>query len=272
MKKLLLFLSIILFASCEEVVNVDLSTAAPRLVIEASINWKKGTSGNVQTIKLSTTTGYYQNEIPKVTGATVFVTNSSNTVFNFIEETSPNTSTGKYTCNNFSPVIDETYFLTILYNGQTYTASEKLLATPSITDVEQRNDLGFNGNEIGIKVNFNDIQNQSNFYLFRFDTTINAFAEYQTLKDEFSQGNTISALYSNKGLVPGNTINLTIYGASEMYYNYMNLLLGNANAAGPFQTPPTKVRGNIINQSNFNNYALGYFRLSEVDKLEYTIQ
>lgn len=272
MKRLLLFLSIILFASCEEVVNVDLPTATPRLVIEASINWQKGTSGNMQTIKLSTTTGYYENAIPKVAGATVFITNTANTIFSFIEETSPNSITGKYTCNNFHPTIRETYILTILYKGQTYMASEKLLPTPSITDVEQRNDLGFNSNEIGIKVNFNDIPNQSNFYLSRFDTTVNAFTEYQTLKDEFSQGNNLSALYSNEGLVAGNTVNTTIYGVSEMYYNYMNLLLGNANGSGPFQTPPTKVRGNIINTTNSANYALGYFRLGEVDKLEYTIQ
>ena len=53
-----------------------------KLVIDASIKWQKGTIGNDQTIKLSTTTGFYDSVIPTVSGATVFVTNSSNTVFN----------------------------------------------------------------------------------------------------------------------------------------------------------------------------------------------
>ncbi|MFD0778445.1 hypothetical protein ACFQZF_08170 [Flavobacterium myungsuense] len=36
------------FNSCEDVVNVDLNAAPPKLVIDASINWEKGTSGNLQ--------------------------------------------------------------------------------------------------------------------------------------------------------------------------------------------------------------------------------
>ncbi|WP_445737601.1 DUF4249 domain-containing protein [Mariniflexile sp.] len=271
MKKLLLLLSIIFLNSCEEVIDVDLTTSASRLVIDASINWEKGTSGNIQTIRISTTTGYYQTEIPKVTGATVYVTNSFNNVFVF-NELNTGVNTGKYVCTNFIPEIGETYTLTIIYNGKTYTASEKLLDTPSITDVEQRNDLGLNSDEIGIKVNFNDFPNQSNFYLSRFESTVNVFPEYETLKDEFSQGNTISTLFSNEDLATSDVVNIAIYGVSEMYYNYMKLIIGNTNSNGPFQTPPTSVRGNIINQTDEDDYVLGYFRLGEVDKLEYIVQ
>ena len=49
-----LILSLFIFSSCEKVINVDLNTAAPKLVIDGSIKWKKGTDGNEQTIKLST--------------------------------------------------------------------------------------------------------------------------------------------------------------------------------------------------------------------------
>ena len=86
MKKILLFIFFIFLTTCEEVVDVHLSTAAPRLVVDATINCNRGTTGTVQTIKLSSTTGYYQSEIPKVSGATVFIKNSANQVFNFIEE------------------------------------------------------------------------------------------------------------------------------------------------------------------------------------------
>lgn len=268
---LLLLLTIIVFVSCEKVIDVDLSTASPRLVIDGAINWQKGTPGNVQTIKLSTTTGYYQNQIPKVSGATVFVTNSSNVVFTFTE-LNPGTPTGQYVCSNFIPVIGENYTLTVIHNGQTYTASERLLATPSIINVEQKNDLGLNSDEIGLKINFMDRPNETNFYLSRFETTINAFPQYETLPDKYSEGNTISSLYSHEDLATGNTVHVTICGISEMYYNYMNLLLGNANAGGPFQTPPTRVKGNIINQTNATNYAFGYFRLGEADKIQYIVQ
>ena len=57
-------------------------------------------------------------------------------------------------------------------------------------------------------------------------------------------------------------------------YNYMNVLLGIAgtNGGSPFQTPPATVRGNIVNQTNFNNFALGFFRLSETDTMSYTVE
>ena len=48
----------VFFSSCEDVVKVDLNTATPKLVIEANINWEKGTPGNIQRIKLSTTTSF----------------------------------------------------------------------------------------------------------------------------------------------------------------------------------------------------------------------
>lgn len=54
----------------------------------------------------------------------------------------------------------------------------------------------------------------------------------------------------------------------------MNILssVAGSSGGGPFQSPPTTVKGNIKNQSNFDNYPLGYFRLSEADVKSYTIQ
>ena len=58
-KYLLILVTVIFFASCEEVIDVDLDTATPRLVVEASIDWERGAEGNQQTVKLSTTTGLH---------------------------------------------------------------------------------------------------------------------------------------------------------------------------------------------------------------------
>ncbi|MFH6968808.1 DUF4249 domain-containing protein [Flavobacterium sp. FlaQc-28] len=274
MKKLLILLSIITLVSCEEVINVDLTTSEPKLVIDASINWAKGTSGNVQTIKLSTTTGYYQREIPKVSGATVYITNSSNVTFNFIEETIPVNNTGKYTCSNFIPLIGETYLLTVIYNGETYTAEEKLLQAPDITNIEQQNDLGLNNDQIGLKTNFNDISNQDNFYLLRYETNVTPFPEYQILGDKFNQNSNMVGLYTNEKLIAGSEFSCSLYGITKRYYNYMTLLIGASSGgnSGPFQVPPTKVRGNITNITNPNSNPLGYFRLSETVSLNYTVQ
>lgn len=274
MNKIFFILSIVFFLSltgCEEVIKVDLDTAPAKLVVDASINWEKGTTGNQQIIKLTTTTGYYSNVIPTVSGATVFITNSSNTIFNFNEEV-PNT--GLYICNNFVPIIGESYELTINYAGQTYTASEKMISVPEITSTSQRNDAGLNADEIEVKFYFQDNASENNSYMTRFITTVNAFPEFEVVDDRFQQGNEMFGLYTNEDLKSGDSLDFTLYGISTQYYNYMNVLLGIAgtNGGSPFQTPPATVRGNIVNQTNESNYCLGYFRLCEIVKQQYVVQ
>src|SRR5688572_16159275 len=134
----------LLLMQCEQVIHVDLDTVDPKLVIDASIDWEKGTAGNTQIIKITTTSGYYDTESPTVSGATVTVTTSSK---GFVFSEGP--ETGQYTCTDFEPVIGESYTLTIGYNGQTYTASEILISTPDMEDqIDQINNGGFGGDEI----------------------------------------------------------------------------------------------------------------------------
>ena len=72
----------------------------------------------------------------------------------------------------------------------------------------------------------------------------------------------------------GQHIKFTLHGISQRYFNYMNILIGISGGLsnGPFSTPPATVRGNIVNTTNPNAYALGYFRLSEVDVRNYIVQ
>lgn len=260
---------LLLCTSCEEVIDVKLNTAAPRLVIEASIDWEKGTTGNQQSIKLSTTTDYFSNTIPAVSGATVFITNSSNIVFTFLEQ---NPNTGIYTCNNFIPVLDEVYTLTVIYNGQEYRATEKMVAVPEVIRTEQRNITEGTNNQIEVEFFFQDDGNNNNYYLFKYKTPSFLIPTLEVLDDEFQQGNEMSGAYTDEKLKPGDLIRFNLYGLSEDCYNYTNLLLSVANGAGPFSPPPATVRGNIVNQTNSNNFCFGFFRVCETDKFDYEVQ
>ncbi|MDI9257373.1 MULTISPECIES: DUF4249 family protein [Flavobacterium] len=257
--------------SCEKVIDVDLDTAAPRLVVEASINWYHDTPGNEQKIKLSTTTDYFSNTIPPVSGAVVIITNSANQTFDFLEDSS---TPGTYRCNTFEPVLGETYTLTIVYQGETYSSTEKLLDTPVVTRVEQNNDGGILGNETEVKFFFNDIVNETNNYLVKIEDPYKVIPEYGVIEDRFFQNNEMFGLYFSEELKAGDTLKFTLNGITRNYYNYMDLLLEQtgSNSMGPFSTPTATVRGNIVNQTNFNNYALGYFRLSKTETEEYIIQ
>ena len=269
-KPLLVIILTLFLYSCEDVIPVDLNTAAPKLVIEASINWKKGTSGNQQKITLATTTDFYSNEIPKVSGATVYIKNSSNTIFNFTESAIK----GDYVCSNFIPVLNEVYTLTIISNGSTYNAKESLKSVAPITEIIQNNNGGFTGNTIEIKTYYNDPANEPNYYLYKYIYSNQVKTNFYVDQDEFFNGNKFFSISQNNDLKVGDKIEVTHYGISKAYYNYMSVLVSIAgnNGGGPFQSPPATVRGNIINTTNAADYPLGYFSLSEVDIKNYTIQ
>ncbi|MGC4041687.1 MAG: DUF4249 family protein [Flavobacterium sp.] len=266
-----LFVFAIIASGCEDVVDVNLETAAPRLVIDGQIQWLKGTTGNEQKIKLSTTTGFYNPNIPTVSGATVFVTSSDNVVFNFTEEVA---NSGLYLCHNFVPEIDKTYVLTVNLNGQTYTATETLKSVSPISHIEQTNDGGFGGDEIEIKTYYNDPAIANNYYMFRYKASSLAIPYYSVDEDEFFQGNEFFNYFSHEDLKSGDIVDITIYGISKRYYEYMNklILISEGGGGGPFGTTPATVRGNIINQTDSSNYALGYFSLAETDFRNYVIE
>jgi hypothetical protein len=273
MKKIhLLFaiLSVFILNSCQDVVDIPLNTDKPRLVVEASINWEKGDIGDTQTIKLTTTTNYYSNTIPVVSGAIVTVTNSSNVVFNFIE--TPNT--GLYNCTNFVPVIDEVYTLKIINKGDTYTATETLKSVAPIQNITQEIQVGPGGDALKIKGNFVDPANVDNYYLYKFSSTNSITPSYNSDEDTFFQGNPFFSLKFIRDYKVGDFVAITHYGISKEYYNYMNILLSIAGGqgGGPFATPSATVKGNIKNETNFDNYPLGYFRLSESSTKTYIVQ
>lgn len=266
----LIVLSCSFHLSCTKVVEVDLQTAEPKLVIDASIDWVKGTVGNEQKIKLSTTTGYYSTAFPTVSGADIVVTNTANTVFSFVE----NPGTGEYSCSNFQPVIGETYTLKIVLNGETYTATETCTSVPDIEDnIVQNNNGGFGGDEVEISYHYQDNGNEENHYLHRILSPVSIFPDYKVQDDERGQGKLMQEYFSDEDLKSGDLVNIRLYGISKRYYDYFRKLLTASGAgAGPFQTAPGLVRGNIINQTNSENFAFGYFRLSELDVKDYTIK
>lgn len=268
-KSILAIMIALLTLSCEEVIDVNLNTAPPRLVIEASINWLRDTPGNIQFVKLSTTTNYFADGVPPVTDAIVTITNSEGTIFSFTQMDEP----GLYICSDFVPVVNETYTLVVVYDGETYSSTEKLLATPEVTRIEQRNDGGVLGEDVEVKFFFNDIPNETNFYFLGIFDPYKVIPEYGVLEDRFFQNNEMFGLYFSEDLKAGDTLTFTMNGVSQNYFNYLNILLAQAgNNAGPFSTPTSTVRGNIVNQTNFDNFALGYFRLSETEVNEYIVE
>ncbi|GAA4897576.1 DUF4249 domain-containing protein [Flaviramulus aquimarinus] len=265
-----IYLICLLLISCEDVIEVDLNTAEPRLVIEASLNWIKGTDGNLQFIRLSLTAPYFDDTIPPATGATITVTDLNSNTFNFIE----NENTGIYSNESFIPELNGVYNLAINYNNEIYTATETLIPVVPIEFVEQKNDGGFTGDDIEIKAYYTDPLGIDNYYLFEFLVIDSNNLDLEVYDDEFTDGNQIFAFYSSDDIEPGDELLIRNSGVSERGYEFFNILLQQTDedSGGPFESQPATVRGNCVNQTNPSNYPLGYFRVSETDIFTYVVQ
>ncbi|MGB7841335.1 MAG: DUF4249 family protein, partial [Salinimicrobium sp.] len=137
--------------SCEDVVDVDLEEAAPRLVVEASLLWDIENDKDVQYIRLTTTTPYFESDLTPAKGATVSVYNEDGTEFLFEEE-----KDGLFKNDEIEPLPEEAYKLVITYQDEVYEATEQYKTTPKLEYVEQNNEGGFTGDDIELKIFYQD--------------------------------------------------------------------------------------------------------------------
>ncbi|OXA74070.1 hypothetical protein B0A67_01630 [Flavobacterium aquidurense] len=260
-------LFVLLFLSCDKVVELDLETGDPKIVIDAEIIWEKGTSGSEQSIKITRMAPYYSPTTPKVSGAQVRVENSNGDIFTF-NEVEP----GLYKCTNFVPVIDMEYKLLVQVDGQSLTATEKLIGVPKIERIDQEFMADVTGEDlIVVTFYYKDPADQANYYLTDYKTDLLPYPEYTSTSDEFVNGNEINEKFTDTDLKPGKVLDITHRGISKNFYNYMNLILEATNS-NPFGAVPGNIRGNIVNTTDANNFVLGYFRVCEANHVVYTVK
>ncbi|WP_130736080.1 DUF4249 domain-containing protein [Flavobacterium sp. J27] len=270
-KKLGILLIIIgLLNSCTDVVNVNVPNGGARLVVDASIKWEKGTLGETQTIYLRKSTAFFDNNpnVP-VTGASVTITKENDgSIFVFVDQ-----NNGSYTATDFVPELNASYTLEILYNDKFYTATETLIAAPTINRVEQAIENSGDDTEIQLQVFFDDPVAVENYYLGEFTPSNLPIPALAVIKDEFSDGNENFIQNENDKYVAGVTVGINVYGISKRYYDYLNILIqqSGSDENGPFPTTPVQLKGNCTNINDSNEEVLGYFRLGEFDTTSYTI-
>ncbi|MEW2922466.1 DUF4249 domain-containing protein [Muricauda sp. ANG21] len=275
---ILYFFLLLSIASCTDVIDVDVPEAPPRLTVEASLDWERGTTGNNQTILLRTSTPYFaEQKIAPVLGASVRVTNTDSGA-DFVFEDQNN---GQYTTSSFIPVLGDTYSLEVIYNDELYTATETLVPVSTIVDVFQSTEGGEDEDALEVNVTFEDPAGIENYYFLRFQSDADLFPELYYIKDEFIDGNDFTIYYEKIGdeegdvqeFQPGETVAIGFHGISKQYHDYLRLLVDQYEFAGnPFSPTPVPLVGNCVNIDNPENIAYGYFRVTETIKTQYTFE
>jgi hypothetical protein len=266
MKKLYILsvLLILLFTNCEKVVEINVPSIDPKLIIDASFEvFFDNSPITAKTIvKLTSSADYFDEIIPPVTNATVFLTNLlNNTIIIFSDENAD---------GNYEPIIpfipaDNTaYELTVIYENETYKGSATKVKSTPFTDVFQGDETLFSGKETELKVSFVDAPIVENYYLFDFSKNL-----FLTIEDRFFNGSeyNFSFFYQEEELELPETVTVKMSGISKDYFSYFRVLVSQSgqNSGGPFESVPSSLLGNMINKTNENNFPLGYFHISETD-------
>ncbi len=273
-KKLYITLIAVINLACVDVIDVEVPSEEPRLVIDALIRIDSSLDMIVVKIKASQSASFFDSILPaSLTEITIRnIDLSSNNTAILLPST---TEEGIYEVvvpKEF--LIEGRVALNILYNGETYVSITNYVPAPDIDSIEQSIANVFGGEQTELEVSFTDLPNRNDYYLFDFD-----FDEYLTVEDEFfkNQQFVFSYFYDDR-LEIGRRLKISISGVSFEFFDYLNQVIAQSGQTqGPFQTPAGTVLGNIVNitDTDFSgvetleniipnkNFPLGYFAICE---------
>ncbi len=269
---LLFVLSICSFTSCTQVIDIDLPTSEPRLVVEGNFDFDENDPANVLYVKLSLTTDYFNTQIPVVNDAKVWVEDKYGN--KFLME-----SVGEkgiyFTTEIPMPTEGDQFKLAIIYDGDLYEGTEIYSTSPVIEKIEQRRENYFDKPYYTVSIFYQDVPKENNLlnYYFLMIEDRQIRPQLRVVDNEFSRGSLMESLYiSDEETKPGDTIRINMAQISRNYNDYMTVLLGSIdNGGGPFQVPSGKVIGNIKNITTPEKEALGYFRIIQKRSAEHII-
>jgi len=272
---ILFFLLAVLFSSCEDVIEVNLSDANLNLFgVEASITAKnKPTVYLYKTLKVNQDVAY-----PGISGAKVVISDNatpSNSVL-MIEDLNKK---GLYLVpqnSGYLGVPGREYLLTIQSQGTTLTAKDKLAKVEPIDSIQvfpsTRGDKLF----LGVFSYGREPKGLGNFYkwdIYVNDTLIHEADRIAIASDEFVDGNYISKLeiytdFHDPEKPQDRKLNLkdTIYvkqiSISEFAYNFYFQMINQSSTGSLFSVPSANIKSNFT--SSDGKPVLGIFTARDV--------
>ena len=286
-----------LSAACEDVIEVEVPTEPPRLVVDALLRVDIEEPFIPIEIKLTQTAGFFEDIEP--------VTDASNVII-IAQQVSDGIPTDTVLVKSMAqvdpgsgvyvpdPSFDEdqriptsileddyVFILVIEWEGRRYAARTSYVPAVPIDALEQGDETLFDGDETEVVVRFTDDPDRENFYVFDF-----GFGNFLASEDTFYQGQEFSFSYFyDEEFETGQELEISILGADLQFYNYMSLLVEQTESPdNPFQTPVSTVRGNVFDATGIDNlenfdtagqpevFPLGYFAVVQEYRGSLTIE
>lgn len=289
MKKLLYILFptfILVFSSCEDVIDIDLDEGTPQLAVDAIITNEL----KPQVIKLTKSIPYFQkaDNFPAVDADSVYITDNNGKTFLFAP-----TGNGTYTFNpsgNDTFAVGNTYLLTIKAEGSTYTAASKLQPVAPIDSLTYEFSPAVFGFKAGFYVEFHAIDllgtgNCTWVRTYRNDTLYGKPEQINVAYDAaFAPGGAndfikfivpIRFLAINDGdrpYIENEKVKVELLSISEDFYYFLREAQAQISNQGLFATPPANVRTNVRNTNPNGPKPVGFFCVSAISAKEVVIQ
>jgi Domain of unknown function (DUF4249) len=246
------FLLFTLF-SCTKVVNINLNSTNPNIVIEGIVSDAPGP----YQVKLTQTVNFSDpNIFPPVTGATVKITDSILGITDSLKEVAPGTYV---TQKLLQGIIGHTYQLLVLSNGQIYTASSTMPAKVNLDSVTFYSTNIFGTKSASAVANFQDPAGIANYYTFTEYVNGQAIDQTFNFSDRLSDGKYIKRqLFNDSSYInPGDQVSIEMHCVDNQVWQYFNTL-GQAKGNNSQAITPANPLSNI------SNNALGYFSAQTV--------
>jgi hypothetical protein len=257
----LLFFTLMILSSCTEVIDIELNSSDPQIVIEGSVS----TEGK-SVIKITNSVDFDEsNDFPKVRNAFVEISDNLGNSEILLES-----SEGIYSSVSFGGVEGRTYSLNVQIDDKTLESVSNLpnhirfdslivaeASVPSIPGVAE-NDLYYD-----VRVIYNDPIEEINYY--RFVEKINGkIIRSYVFDDRLNNGEEVNVplLDFSRQLVPGDVLEIEMQCIDEFVYEYFNSF-DNTDASS---ATPANPKTNIIGSE------LGYFNAHTSETKERIIE
>lgn len=278
---LILFASLALLSSCEDVVQVKLDEGSKLYVIDAFVTDQK----QKQTIILTQSDAYFSNkEADGVIGAQVVLTDlTNNTQYTFTH-----TSNGRYEYDAANQTaisgLNHVYELKVDIDGTVYTsmATQKRTAViDSISAIYNDGTGGFGAGEPFYNCFLwarDKVDQTADYYwikTFRNDTLFGGPSDLNTSIDgtngEVFDPNADTLDFTPPGIFLGfntyqknDVCKVEIHSISRECYNFLNQAVAQIQNGGLFATTPENVRTNIVTPSGAGTKSIGWLNVSSV--------
>jgi hypothetical protein len=246
----LLYLCCLGMTSCEDVIELDLDTTAPQLVIEA--NLMADVSSVV--VLITRTNDFYDNSKPEsVSNAVISLESNTGEVYMLTQD-----DPGEYKAENIQVNSGDIFTLRVALEDEFYEASTTV-PFPAVLDSIEQGEFAFGplgdddeGN-IQLTAIWDDPAGVENFYRVRSFLGDSLLADvYTILKDEFQGDGEQQRATILRGFNENDRVTVELLTTDEEYYDYF-FQLSTLSGQGFGATTPYNPKG------NFDNGALGYF-------------